>query len=241
MRKPSVSVVIPAYNEAQRITFCLSSLKKQTLREPYELIVIDNNSTDDTVHIAKRFTKRVYVEHAPGAGNARNAGILHAQSDLIVFVDADCIVPTDYLKKIIHIFTTHTDISGVSGPYEYADSGKLFTWIWPNGNYFTSLFSLLRRMFGVQPIIGGNLAIRRSALHDVGGFEKTIQDVTHMDDLTLAIRLHHNHLRVFFDPSLKILSYLRVEERSLLKDIFSRTYRLFRRLTYYAVFHKIKN
>ena len=170
-------------------------------------------TTDDTVHIAKRFTKRVYVEHAPGAGNARNAGILHAQSDLIVFVDADCIVPTDYLKNHTHIYQTHRYFCR-ERPYEYADSGKLFTWIWPNGNYFTSLFS-------PSSDVRGTTHHRRQSCNTQKRssrrwwFRKTIQDVTHMDDLTSPSGCITTTYAFFFDPSLKILSYLRVEERSL--------------------------
>ncbi|OGG14912.1 hypothetical protein A2875_03045 [Candidatus Gottesmanbacteria bacterium RIFCSPHIGHO2_01_FULL_46_14] len=239
MQKPVLSIIIPAYNEAHHIGACLASLKKQSLREPYEIIVVDNNSKDATSDVAKKYIQLVFLEQKPGASNARNTGVRRAKSELLVFVDADCVVPSDYLKKIQVTFREHPSIAAVGGPYSFTDVGKFYTWIFPQGKDYIYMFALLHAVFGVQLIIGGNLAIRRDALAKAGGFDGKIHDVTQMDDLTLAIRLHQKHLKVLFDPALTVLTQLRADERSLFKDIVSRTYYLLGRLTKYALFKTV--
>lgn len=104
MKKPKISVVIPVYNGEKTLGQCLSSVLNQAY-EDYEVIVVDNNSTDRTKWIIKEFqkqdTKVKYVfEAARGRGCARNAGINNSSGDIIAMTDADCIVPQDWLELL---------------------------------------------------------------------------------------------------------------------------------------------
>ncbi len=73
--KPIISVVIPAYNEENYIEACLKSLRNQKTNVPYEIVVCDNNSTDRTVEIAKKYADKVVYERRQGIGYARNKGV----------------------------------------------------------------------------------------------------------------------------------------------------------------------
>jgi glycosyltransferase involved in cell wall biosynthesis len=102
---PKVSVIIPVFNGEKTLTECLASVTQQDFLD-YEIIVVNNNSTDNTKKIIDSFLnktdKLVYVfESKQGRGSARNAGVDVARGEIIVMMDADCIAPLDWLSKII--------------------------------------------------------------------------------------------------------------------------------------------
>ncbi|GIW62271.1 MAG: hypothetical protein KatS3mg090_0097 [Patescibacteria group bacterium] len=94
-----ISVIIPAYNEEKYIEATLKSLTKQT-KKPFEIIVVDNNCTDRTAEIAKKYNCKVIKETRQGITPARNKGFSSAQGDIFVKLDADTIVDKDFLEKI---------------------------------------------------------------------------------------------------------------------------------------------
>src|SRR5258705_8613232 len=98
-----VSVIIPALNEAQNLASCLPRVKSQ-LSATDELIVVDNGSSDATASIAQAKGAKVVFESRRGRAIARNAGISAAQSDLIAFVDADCLPNPDWLVQLTKPF-----------------------------------------------------------------------------------------------------------------------------------------
>ena len=100
-----VSIIIPVYNGEKTLRQCLSSVLNQSYKD-YEVIVIDNNSTDKTKNMIKEFgnkNKKIkYVfEHKKGTGAARNAGINSAKGEIIVMTDSDCVVPENWIENII--------------------------------------------------------------------------------------------------------------------------------------------
>lgn len=89
------SIVIPCYNEEKYIERCLNSIFNQTIkRQEYEVIVIDDGSTDSSIEIAKKFDIKLFTSNRLGAGGARNIGIDNAKGEYIILLDAD-----DYLYK----------------------------------------------------------------------------------------------------------------------------------------------
>ena len=96
------SIIIASYNEAENLKNCLNSIENITYpRENYEIIVVDNNSTDNTEETVKRFPKVVYLkEERQGASSARNKGIEHAKGEILVFLDADTTVTENWLASI---------------------------------------------------------------------------------------------------------------------------------------------
>jgi glycosyltransferase involved in cell wall biosynthesis len=100
MKNPKVSVIIPVYNSEKTLSLCLESFIIQTYKN-YELIVIDNNSTDRSKEIIKRYKNVKYVfEKKQGRSTARNRGIIEAKGEIIAMTDSDCIVPEDWVEKI---------------------------------------------------------------------------------------------------------------------------------------------
>lgn len=106
-----ISVIIPAYNREHYLDLCLTSLFKQNFSSSkYEVILINDNSTDNTKKLLEKYSKQ-YVNlnvinnsNKKGSDYARALGIKNANADIIVFTDSDCILPSDWLSKIAKKF-----------------------------------------------------------------------------------------------------------------------------------------
>ena len=98
---PQVSVIIPVFNDSKRLATCLQALEKQGYpSDRYEVIVVDNGSSEDIGAVVTRFAKaRMIHEDQPGSYAARNSGIKHAVGDVLAFTDSDCIPETDWIEN----------------------------------------------------------------------------------------------------------------------------------------------
>lgn len=130
---PRFSVVIPAYNEAGYLEATLESLRRQDFAGSYEVIVVDNNSTDDTAAIATRLGATVVPEPRPGVCWARQRGTLAARGEIVASTDADTVHPPDWLSRLDERFRRHPEAIAVAGPCRYQDPlwwVALFPWLW---------------------------------------------------------------------------------------------------------------
>ncbi len=177
-----VSVIIPAYNEAKYLGKVLSSLNSQTI-SPDEIIVVDNNSTDKTVDIAKSFGAKVIPEKKQGITPARDRGFNSSQFEIIARCDADTIVPKEWIERIKVNFAD-SKIDALSGPVIYYDARYLNTSTLPSRFYFKAL-SLLT---GKKLLVGMNMILTREIWEKVRKIVTTDDSKVHEDvDLSLKI------------------------------------------------------
>lgn len=182
---PLISVVIPAYNEADWLPKSLTALRKQVAAPNFELIVVDNASTDTTSEVAKKFGARLISEPRRGVAQARETGFRAAQGEIIATTDADTLVPPNWLARISDYFETHPEVIAIGGPVKYDFSD-------PNlqkavNRVIPILHELDRRFHDGQPhFVGANFAVRRDAFWRVGGFRT---DLKIGEDIDLAHRL----------------------------------------------------
>lgn len=99
-KKPFISVIIPVYNEEKYLNFCLSSIINQTYKN-FEIVVVDDGSTDKSLEIAKKFKVRFFKTEHKGAGFARNFGVSKANGKILVFADADMVFDKNYIKNLV--------------------------------------------------------------------------------------------------------------------------------------------
>lgn len=180
-----ISLIIPAYNEEKYIENCLSSIEKHG-KDLFEVIVINNASTDNTPEIVKRFPNvRLIHEPRKGLPFARNKGLSEAKGDIVAFIDADTKMPKGWVNKIIKEFNKNDKIVSISGPYIYYDISmfkKSLIWIywillgWPS-------YLITRYM-----IVIGNFAVKKSEIDKLGGFNENI--LFYGDDTDIAKKLH---------------------------------------------------
>ncbi len=171
-----ITVIVPAYNEAELIAGCLDSLLNQTLDQAeYEVLVVDNNSTDATARIALSKGARVERELHKGYVHAIRRGIEVSQTELIAFTDADCRVPSDWLEKILAHFDVSPKVVGVGGKLAFYDIHPIVD------NFFQLI------LYFNKALPGNNMAMRRKALKEIGGVDPKV-NLTVDYWLTLKLR-----------------------------------------------------
>src|SRR3989338_2156551 len=109
------SIIIPAYNEEKVIVACIEAAKKQRGDFDYEIIVVDNASTDNTKMVAEKFGVKVLSEGRPGVGRARRTGTEAARGELILQIDADTRLPEDYLTQVWERFQKNSRLVCLGG------------------------------------------------------------------------------------------------------------------------------
>jgi glycosyltransferase involved in cell wall biosynthesis len=196
-----ISVVIPAYNEEKDLTRCLTALSEQDFNWPYEIIVVDNNSTDKTSEVAHQFGVKVLWEKRKGVGQARQTGFEQAKGEIIASSDADTIQPRDWLTKIYQFFKKYPRLVGVSGPFIFIDKGKFF-------NQFVKILTpsiiVLDKLMGrgKNHFTGMNFAVRKNVFQQVGGFNTSL---CYGEDIDLSKRMGKVG-RIRFTPQLRVLT-----------------------------------
>ncbi len=174
--KKMLTVIVPVYNEQDLITGCLDSLLNQTLdKEQFEIIVIDNNSTDLSAKIALEKGIRVEKELKKGYVHAIRRGIDVSQTEYIAFTDADCRVPPDWAAKILSHFANDTRFVGVGGKVAFYDLPSIIDKAFQAVLYFN------------HALPGNNMAVRRDALIEFGGIDPAV-NLTVDYWLTLKLR-----------------------------------------------------
>lgn len=183
---PSVSVVIPCLNDAEALRGCLASLAEQSV-QPAEIVVVDNNSTDNSAQVAAEFGARVVFEPRPGIPAAAAAGYDAAASDIIARCDADCILPPDWIKQLAEHFAADPGLAAVSGPgrfYGFAPwLGRILSVAYLGSYYQAMTLALARR-----PLFGSNLALRADVWREVGP-DVHREDAEQHDDVCLSAHL----------------------------------------------------
>lgn len=204
-----ISLVIPVYNEESHLAACLQRAVRQRRRFD-EIIVVDNNSTDDTVAIAARFPE-VTVIHEPQQGvvHARNRGFDTASGDIIARIDADTRLPDDWTQCLEEIFVA-ADVAAVSGRMEYYDM--------PWQHAFNRIDLTFRRYFARRlgrevALQAANMAIRRSAWRRIRS--DTCNRGGLHEDFDLAIHATAAGYRVRFDERLRAAIAYRQADSSL--------------------------
>jgi glycosyltransferase involved in cell wall biosynthesis len=106
-----LSVIVPAYNEANYIREMLISLKEQTFRD-FEIIVKDGESADETVEVAKKYADRIISSRDTSISDARNQGASYANGDILVFVDADTVLLPNGFQRISDLMQNEKIVGG---------------------------------------------------------------------------------------------------------------------------------
>jgi len=156
-----ISIVIPAFNEADFLPRCLDSLMTQKNAPNFEVIVVDNASTDETANVAGKYGFRVIYESKKGVVHARQAGLEAAKGQIIVSTDADSFFPEFWLHNIHSFFLEHPEASGLAGNYHFY-KGPLWARIMPAvlGFFIWGLSLIIHRPIYVS---GANLSFRKEA------------------------------------------------------------------------------
>ena len=189
---PSVSVVVPVYNGADTIAACLESLLNQTYpADAYEIIVVENGSTDATSAIVEMYPVRLLHSKERGPAPARNLGLARSEADIAAFTDADCVADPDWLSTLVQPYTD-VDIGGVGGAilaYAHAERTTVETFSEEQSPLVNFMSGGARSEDEFLPhLYTANASYRRRLLNEVGGFNPSL--VTAEDvDLSWRVQL----------------------------------------------------
>jgi len=180
------SVVIPTYNRAELLALALDSVLAQRTSVPYEVIAVDNNSTDHTREVVERAAKgaaaevRYVFEPVQGSSAARNAGIAAARGEILAFLDDDVIAEPDWLAALADAYARVPDAWAVGGRVTLRLPDRLPGWLGPLDGLVASYLSEqdlgedLTRIEFPRGLISANLSVKREALQRVGGFAQDL-------------------------------------------------------------------
>jgi glycosyltransferase involved in cell wall biosynthesis len=194
---PFISVVVPVRNEEGKIERCIRSLQQQSLEpDRYEVLVVDDGSTDGCGGAAERLGARVIRQDAAGAAAARNRGIREARGDFIVFTDADCVPDQDWLE----LLTRPLADFGVQGAVGQCTS--------PQTHWVARLIQLelderydrMRRHQQIDFLNTGNCGFQKSLLQ-ANLFDESFR---WLEDVELSFRLSRNGNRMLFVPEARV-------------------------------------
>ena len=199
-----LSIIIPARNEAEYLHLCLLAIIKACKNfYNYEIIVVDNNSSDETVGIAKKFKCEVVRSIKHGAGSSRNRGAEVARGIVLAFIDADCIVNDGLFEFALKILQEKENVCVGT---KIAPDFKSATWV-EKTNFLLNKrrgLQLSNSLVKVKWIGTSNMIIRKSDFDKIGGFKEqyvTCEDYEICDrlnkigDIIYNTKLNTIHLR----------------------------------------------
>jgi O-antigen biosynthesis protein len=196
---PRISVVVCSYNGETTIGRCLEALERLDYPD-YEVIVVDDGSTDRTSEIASRFDFRLIRTDNRGLSCARNTGIEAATGEIVAFTDDDAWPDPDWLRHLAHAFASG-DHAGIGGPNLAPDDAGLVENAVahaPGGPVHVLVTDEI-----AEHIPGCNMAFRRDALEAVGGFDPQFKVAG--DDVDVCWRLQEEGRTIGFAPGAVVL------------------------------------
>lgn len=201
-----ISIIVPVYNDAEGIKITLESLVKQNYpKEKYEIIVVDNNSKDDTPEVVKEFQKRYldlvklcYEREVKGPAAARNEGIKHAKGNILCFIDADMWVDSNWLSSIKSILDNNKDIKCLG--YKIKVMAKKNNVI----SRFSKFISFRTKEFVFKNffIVTAALVVKKEVFEEIGGFDERLYSC---EDREFGRRCYEKGYQLYYSED--IVSY----------------------------------
>jgi len=218
----SVTVVVPVRNRELTIQPLLDSLQKLDYdTNKVEVIVVDGNSTDKTQEIVKKYPVKLVVEKRKGLNLARNTGIKCAKGEIVAFTDSDCIVPPNWITKIVENFKD-PQISCVGGSAKALDNDFISQYADNSIVRLMPFFTKREELKKVKPFFrhpaGCNMAFRRKVAEEVGYFDEHIQ--YGFDEVEFADRICRAGYKMVLDPDVLVWHKHRSTFREFLKQNF---------------------
>lgn len=224
--EPEVSVVIPTYNRSALLRSTVNSVLNQDTQTTFEVIVIDNNSSDDTKAVVDSLMEkhpgkvRYVVERKQGNAHARNRGIEEARGAIIAFVDDDVTVAQNWLTSLKTILDARTDLSFVGGKVLPQWNGPPPAWLTPDHwaplallDYGADELSISGKT--PRGLLTANIAFRRNVFKEAGLFLPDLQRVKNMigsmEDHEFLLRVCRSGKHGIYTPHMVATTHIDTE------------------------------
>ena len=228
MSLPEISFIICTYNRAEYVKESMETLLKSEIDpERYELLVIDNNSTDNT-EASIRDVQQAHPDHdisyikepQQGLSHARNKGIKESGAPILVFVDDDVIVPKNYVANWLSFWQNHPDARCAGGKIEVQFDDPRPSWM---SHFLLPLLghhdhgSQLKKYSAKGYPFGGNMGFKASVFEDFGNFDTDLgrkgKDLKASEEKELFQRIKEANIEIYYVP--EAMLYHRVNKSRL--------------------------
>jgi glycosyltransferase involved in cell wall biosynthesis len=215
-----ISVIVPVRNGRLHLARCLEALARSEYSD-FEVIVVDDCSTDTTPEIADRYgARRLRTPRTVGPGGARNLGALQARGEILVFIDSDVVVPPETLSLLAEDFSRNPNIAAVFGSYDNTPAWPTFI-----SQYKNLMHHYVHQISSESPVTfwAGCGAIRKSVFDEAGGFDEAKYTLPSIEDIALGLQLTQSGRRIFLDKRIQVKHLKRWTFQNLVRaDIFYR-------------------
>jgi len=211
-----VSVIVPAYNASATIGQTLEALSRQTCFQPFEVIVVDDGSSDKTADIVGSFAAVRYVrQDNAGPASARNHGARLAQGEFLAFTDSDCIPHEDWISLLVKGFGQQ-QVGVVAGSYGIANPQSLLA----RSIYKEILWRHTHLMQDYPNSFGSyNFCVKKEAFDAVGGFNTDYRNASGEDN-DLSYKILKSGCRIYFERKALVDHYHPTSVTKYLKEQF---------------------
>lgn len=197
---PLVSVIIPVWNSPADIRRCLAAIGRQTLpRDRFEILVVDNGSTDDTAEAARAVPGVIVLQETrPGSYAARNCALAEARGVYVAFTDADCLPSPEWLETAVRAAQAHPRFGVLAGRIDLFDEAR------PEGRTFGDyerLFSFPQSFAERGNCATANWVSRRVVFETLGGFDASLKSG---GDRQMALRIREAGYPLIYVPEMVV-------------------------------------
>ncbi len=203
MPSKKISVIIPAYNAEEIISRTIKAVTSQKFPpKDYEIIVVNDGSTDNTKRIVSRFknVKLVNIVHG-GAAKARNSGVINAKGNIVAFTDAGCIPKKNWIKELMKPYKDE-NIVGVAGTYDTLNKESLIARFF--GYEIEQRHKKMKKLKEIDFVGTYNCAYRRSIFMELNGFSESFghkkKAVANAEDPEFSFRMKKKGYKIVFQP-----------------------------------------
>lgn len=223
-----ISVIICSYNRADYIINAVDSLYQQSLlKETFEVLVVDNNSIDNTGELVQAFISshphfnlHYLTESRQGASYARNTGAAFAKAPLLCFMDDDAVAEKNYLERIVAFFNNHPDATGLGGriiPNYIPEEPK---WMSYHVSSMVGNFDYSKTVTPFKPgkyPLESNMIVRKEDFDAIGGFNTALPGVKGTlriggEGKDFFLRLQQRGAKIYYDPAIVVHHVVEVKK-----------------------------
>lgn len=230
-----ISVAICTYNRARFITKALDSLLNQNLaKDLFEVIVVDNNSTDNTQELLSRYQKEhpsfnflSVIETKQGVAHTRTRGAMEANGEIVAYLDDDCIAQSNWLSEIVKFYDSHSEAMSTGGRIIPLYLTEMPNWF---GKYFWGLvgnYDLGKNIFqmkGARYPSGANMHFRKTAFEKYGYFDSELgrsgKSLMAGEEKAMYLKLINANKKVYYLP--QVIVHHHVEANKFDKEYVKR-------------------
>lgn len=197
MESMEASIIVPTFNGAARIGFCLDALSREIASSPIEILVVDDGSTDSLASIVRRYScARLIAQNNAGPATARNRGAVEARGSILLFTDDDCVPSPGWLQAMLAPFAD-SRVVGVKGVYRTHQHSLAARFVQIE---YEDKYHLMAQAPSIDFVDTYSAAFRRDRFLEMNGYDTSFP-VACAEDIELSYRMSARGWTMKFAPS----------------------------------------